>query len=206
MKSGNFVLIKLLTAILVASLWIDSVALCQEADPNEEDDGRTRHDAIPSPDGVLRFPALPTGKMVRLRAFASGFVEHEEEVDVLLRADDGERMELVLMRGVTIRGVVLDAATREPVAAARVWADSYRFDMGWMPPRTTADETGRFVLFLCNDKPVSTEGCRPVPVLEGGEGPTRRCQGRLDLIFGVMAFIRFRLTTRGILYRRRLPV
>jgi RNA polymerase sigma-70 factor (ECF subfamily) len=129
----------------------------QDADPAEEDEGRSHHDAVRTPDGVLRLPALPVGRMVRLRAGATGFIAHEEEVDLLLRGDDGSRMEVVLQRGVTVRGIVLDAAAREPMPGANVWADSYRHDMGWMTPRTTTDDAGRFVLEGVEAKPHETE-------------------------------------------------
>lgn len=98
---------------------------------------------------------LPLGRVERIQARQRGAGRVERALELPLVPDGYERLELELPRGATVRGVVLDARTEQPVPGAQVWAEE-----GWLSeesasPVTRADGEGRFELVGVEPEPAS---------------------------------------------------
>ncbi len=97
-------------------------------------------------DGIARSDPLPAGQLVNVSSNFDGFARHAMTRSDELVGDATLRVEVVLTRGVTLRGIVLDERTRRPVPGALV-RDQPAFPLDWSEaPCATTDESGRFEL------------------------------------------------------------
>ncbi len=107
---------------------------------------RVNHDAPITEDGSFRVEGLPVGRLAGVWARAKGFAPQELVLGRALEPDRTETLDVVLSRGATVTGVVLDSETREPVPGAEVWVETFQPDDDELAPSTLADAQGRFRL------------------------------------------------------------
>ena len=100
----------------------------------------------PDAAGRLIARSLPLGRLERVRGRQRGFARTERALDLALEPDGALRVELELARGGTLRGIVLDTRTEQPIAGAEVWAEEAWLSAGSPAPLTRTDEHGRFEL------------------------------------------------------------
>ncbi len=98
------------------------------------------------PDGRFRSHGLPEGELHlvqgRVRDFGKGYAPAKRS----LAAEDRIVLDIVLRRGKVVRGVVLTAGSREPIADAAVFAEAEDPAPDGVYPNTTSDSFGRFEL------------------------------------------------------------
>lgn len=106
------------------------------------------HRASVGPDGTVRFGGLPSDSAWRVHLDAERFVDRIVPAP-LVRAGETRTIEVELERGVTVRGIVLDASLA-PVAGANVRMRSWEhFDARFLVGRSvegTTDDEGRYEL------------------------------------------------------------
>lgn len=102
-------------------------------------------DAEIAADGTYTVADLPLGTLIKLDARVRGFARVELAPDLALQPDGVVSFDFELPLGSVIEGVVLDSATRAPIAGAKVWTDEYMlFNPDAPIPLAYTDELGRF--------------------------------------------------------------
>ncbi|MEM7201571.1 MAG: carboxypeptidase regulatory-like domain-containing protein [Planctomycetota bacterium] len=89
--------------------------------PGQEDDRSFQKKGRANADGVIRIRGLPAGR-AELRVTAPGYFTKEHSVALPAGDDATVPVDVVLERGETVAGLVVDAETGEPVPKARVLA------------------------------------------------------------------------------------
>jgi RNA polymerase sigma-70 factor (ECF subfamily) len=109
-------------------------------------DGRTvETSAVTDSEG--RFEArTEEGRLVELEGRVRGFAESRVALDIGLVRDGSQTVDLTLARGITVRGIVLDSTSREPIPGALVYAERHGYDAEAVEPVAEADDRGRFEL------------------------------------------------------------
>ncbi len=97
-------------------------------------------------DGVARSDPLQPGQLVRVCAFFDGFAMKDLARSDELVSDATVHIDVLLSRGVTMRGVVLDERTRRPVAGALVRAEPSDARNLLASPSATTGNSGSFEL------------------------------------------------------------
>ncbi|HUR28307.1 MAG TPA: sigma-70 family RNA polymerase sigma factor [Planctomycetota bacterium] len=97
-------------------------------------------------DGIARSDPLQPGQLVRVRGQFEGFAMSDMLRGDELAGDAVVRIDVALVRGVTLRGVVLDETTRRPVDGALVRAEASDPRNWFAAPSATTDSSGRFEL------------------------------------------------------------
>jgi hypothetical protein len=98
------------------------------------------------PDGRFHSHGLPEGELGTIRGRVRGFAAGTANSRRTLAAGDRIVLDVVLPRGKTVRGVVLCEGSRQPIAAAAVFAESQDPTPNGIYPSTTSDSLGRFEL------------------------------------------------------------
>ena len=98
----------------------------------------------PDAAGRLIARSLPLGRLERVRGRQRGFARTERALDLALEPDGALRVELELARGGTLRGIVLDTRTEQPIAGAEVWAEEAWLSAG-SPARSEERRVGERV-------------------------------------------------------------
>ncbi len=79
-------------------------------------------------------------------ARVEGYPTAKHEVEIELTGGESHELEIQLVHGARVTGLILDEVTRAPVPGAEVWTDSWDFDADGLHPKTIADAHGRFEL------------------------------------------------------------
>ncbi|MEN6626059.1 MAG: sigma-70 family RNA polymerase sigma factor [Candidatus Sumerlaeia bacterium] len=83
-------------------------------------DFRTAGKAFTNPEGGFEIDSLRTGETYLLEIQSKGYAAHREKEVVAAAAGSNRELTISLDKGKTIRGVLVDAVTNEPIAGARL--------------------------------------------------------------------------------------
>ncbi len=167
-----------------------SVAVAAE-EPGRVWRGETR--SISS--GVFVSRGLDVGRLARVSGRAKGYARTWLAVDTALVEEGRVEVDLVLDRGASAHGRVLDARTRQPIAGATVMAEGNEHDPEAGFPFTTTDEQGRFELLGIsvadtvrkNQQEVGSIQVVPITARADGYAPEQemRAPTKIDEVFEV---------------------
>jgi len=105
-------------------------------------------------DGSYRIAGLPLGRLLAVEARARGSSETRILVERLLEPERTVEQDVTLGVGAEVAGIVVDARSREPIASARVWLESFQPPgEDSVHPSTRTDALGRFRLTGADEQP-----------------------------------------------------